>query len=85
MEGTEPSGAAVTYSLVLSFFCRSEGNTSSLWHEVVKVAIANLTCGDSRTPLLMGSSLCSWSQLWGTERSPLLHHSSLLPSMCVCC
>ena len=74
----------MTYSLVLSFFCRLEGNTGGLWHDVVKVTIANLTCGDSGTPLLMGSNLCCWPQLWGSERSLLPHHSSPLPSMCAC-
>lgn len=78
----EPAGAAVTF---LSFFCRLEGNTSNLWHEVVTVATANLACGDSGALPFMDFGLCCRPQPWGSEKSLLPHHSCLLPSLCVHC
>lgn len=71
----------MTCCLFLPFFCRLAGNTRNLWHEVVTVATANQACADSGTPLLMGSGLCCWPQPWGSEKSLLPHHNSLLPSM----
>lgn len=69
----------------LSFFCRLEGNTSNLWHEVVTVATANLACGDSGALPFMDFGLCCRPQPWGSEKSLLPHHSCLLPSLCVHC